>query len=154
MYQAIVFLPLLGALIAALISLAGAHARHPGGTPAAGAEDHAHGPVDESHPRGAPSPHEPHAALVPSSAEPRLDQPPAGGSRAAELVTTVLLFASMLLSWVAFVDVGFAHHDARVTLFPWIMSGDLKLDWALRIDTLTAVMLVVVGTISAFVHLY
>jgi NADH-quinone oxidoreductase subunit L len=65
-----------------------------------------------------------------------------------------LLFASMLLSWVAFVDVGFAHHDARVTLFPWIISGDLKIDWALRVDTLTAVMLVVVGTISALVHLY
>ena len=60
----------------------------------------------------------------------------------------------MLLSWVAFVDVGFAHHDARVTLFPWIISGDLKIDWALRIDTLTVVMLVVVGTISALVHLY
>ena len=149
MYQAIVFLPLLGAIIAALISLAGAHARHPGGTPAAGTEDHAHGPVDESHP------HEPHAALLASSAEPRTQQPAAaGGSRPSELVTTVLLFASMLLSWVAFVDVGFAHHDARVTLFPWIISGDLKIDWALRIDTLTAVMLVVVGTISAFVHLY
>ena len=155
MYQAIVFLPLLGAIIAALISLAGAHARHPGGTPAADAEDHAHGPVDESHPRGAPSPHEPHAALLASSAEPRTQHPAAaGGSRPAELVTTVLLFASMLLSWVAFVDVGFAHHDARVTLFPWIISGDLKIDWALRIDTLTAVMLVVVGTISALVHLY
>jgi NADH-quinone oxidoreductase subunit L len=155
MYQAIVFLPLLGAIIAALISLAGAHARHPGGTPAVHAEDPAHGPVDESHPRGAPSPHEPHAALLASSAEPQTQQPAAaGGSRPAELVTTVLLFASMLLSWVAFVDVGFAHHDARVTLFPWIISGDLKIDWALRIDTLTAVMLVVVGTISALVHLY
>src|SRR5580704_283060 len=152
MYQAIVFLPLLGALIAALISLAGAHARHPGGTPAAGVEDHAHGAVDESHSRGAPSPHEAHAAGLPhSSVEPAAA---AGGSRPAELVTTVLLFASMLLSWVAFVDVGFAHHDARVTLFPWIISGDLKIDWALRIDTLTAVMLVVVGTISALVHLY
>src|SRR6185503_16174244 len=38
--------------------------------------------------------------------------------------------------------------------FPWIVSGDLKIDWALRVDTLTAVMLVVVTTISAFVHLY
>jgi NADH-quinone oxidoreductase subunit L len=69
-------------------------------------------------------------------------------------VTTVFLFASMLLSWIAFVDVGFFHHDSRVALFPWIVSGDLNVDWALRIDTLTAVMLVVVGTISAFVHLY
>ena len=154
MYQAIVFLPLLGAIIAALIALAGAHARHPGATPAAGAEDHAHGPVDERHARGAPSPHEEHAVLTPSASEPDIHQPPAGGSRFAEIVTTVFLFASMLLSWFAFVDVGFAHHDSRVALFPWIVSGDLKVDWALRIDTLTAVMLVVVGTISAFVHLY
>jgi len=60
----------------------------------------------------------------------------------------------MLLSWLAFADVGFGHHDSRVTLFPWIISGELKVDWALRIDTLTAVMFVVVTTISAFVHLY
>jgi NADH-quinone oxidoreductase subunit L len=36
----------------------------------------------------------------------------------------------------------------------WIDSGDFKVDWALRIDTLTAVMLVVVNTVSALVHLY
>ena len=39
-------------------------------------------------------------------------------------------------------------------MFTWITSGDLKVDWALRIDTLTAVMLVVVTTVSALVHLY
>ena len=66
----------------------------------------------------------------------------------------MFLFASMLLSWFAFADVGFGHHDSRVALFPWMVSGDLKIEWALRIDTLTAVMLVVVTTISAFVHLY
>src|SRR3984893_17008079 len=148
MYQAIVFLPLLGAIIAALIAIAGAHARHPGATPAAGAEDHAHGPVDERHIRGAPSALQEHAVLTPSASELNIHQPPAGGSRFAEIVTTVFLFASMLLSWFAFVDVGLAHHDSRVALFPWIVSGDLKVDWALRIDTLTAVMLVVVGTIS------
>ena len=69
-------------------------------------------------------------------------------------MTTVFLFGSMLLSWIAFIDVGFAHHDSRVALFPWIVSGDLKVEWLLRIDALTAVMLVVVTTISAFVHLY
>jgi NADH-quinone oxidoreductase subunit L len=151
-YYAIVFLPLLGAVIAALIALAGARARHPGGSPAVGAENHAHGPVEQSYPRAAPSPHDAHAALDASHSEPL--QPPAAGSRSAELVTTVFLFASMLLSWLAFVDVGFGHHDSRVGLFPWILSGDLKIDWALRIDTLTAVMLAVVTTISAFVHLY
>ncbi|TMJ75083.1 MAG: NADH-quinone oxidoreductase subunit L [Alphaproteobacteria bacterium] len=154
MYHAIVFLPLLGAIIAALIALAGARARHPGGPPGIGAENHAHGPVDESHARTAPAPHGAHAVLDASHSEPEALEPPAAGSRSAELVTTVFLFAAMLLSWVAFADVGFGHHDSRVTLFPWIISGELKVDWALRIDTLTAVMFVVVTTISAFVHLY
>ncbi|HET9246537.1 MAG TPA: proton-conducting transporter membrane subunit, partial [Xanthobacteraceae bacterium] len=143
MYYAIVFLPLLGAIIAALIALAGARARYPGGPPDA---------VDASHAHGASSAPGAHAALdvLPSEPQPQ----PAAGSRSAELVTTVFLFASMLLSWLAFVDVGFGHHDSRVALFPWIISGDVKVDWALRIDALTAVMLVVVTTISAFVHLY
>src|SRR5437870_870449 len=154
MYYAIVFLPLLGAIIAALIALAGARARYPGGPPDVGGETHAHGPGDESHARGTPSPREAHAALEPSHSEPQPPEPPAAGSRSAEVVTTVFLFASMLLSWLAFVDVGFGHHDSRLALFPWIISGDVKVDWALRIDALTAVMLVVVTTISAFVHLY
>jgi len=59
-----------------------------------------------------------------------------------------------VLSWFAFVDVGFGHHDSHGAIFSWMTSGDLKVDWALRIDTLTVVMLVVVTTISSFVHLY
>ena len=83
-----------------------------------------------------------------------MHEPAAAGSRTTELITTTLLMVSMVLSWIAFVDVGFGHHDARVPVFTWIASGDLKIDWSLRIDTLTAVMLVVVTTVSAFVHLY
>jgi NADH-quinone oxidoreductase subunit L len=143
MYYAIVFLPLLGAIIAGLITLIGAHARFPGGS----SNDHDHASVDTSHSHAeapAGDVHAEHAAAV----------TPAAGSRPAELVTTVFLFASMLLSWFAFVEVGFGHHDAHGAIFPWMISGDLKVDWALRVDTLTAVMLVVVTTISAFVHLY
>ncbi len=146
MYQAIVFLPLLGAILAGLIALAGARARFPGQGPlpdddshavdhaahdshghaAHGHDDHGHGPVE----------------------------PAATGSRTAELITTTLLMISMILSWIALVQVGFGGHDVRVPLFTWIASGDLKIDWSLRIDTLTAVMLVVVNTVSAFVHMY
>ena len=61
---------------------------------------------------------------------------------------------AMVLSWIAFWQVGFGHQDERIRLFTWIISADLKVDWALRIDTLTAVMLVVVTTVSALVHLY
>ena len=81
-------------------------------------------------------------------------EPAAAGSRTAELITTTLLLICMILSWIAFVDVGFGHHDARVPVFTWMAAGDLKVEWSLRIDTLTAVMLVVVNTVSAFVHLY
>src|ERR1700676_5084945 len=76
------------------------------------------------------------------------------GPRPSELVTTVFLFAAMLLSWIALVRVGFGHDDARIMLANFITSGDLHVEWSLRIDTLTAVMLVVVNTVSALVHLY
>ncbi len=76
------------------------------------------------------------------------------GARGAEIVTSALLLVSAALSWFAFVDVGFLGHEARVKLFTWIASGGLKVDWALRIDGLTAVMLVVVTTVSALVHVY
>jgi NADH-quinone oxidoreductase subunit L len=76
------------------------------------------------------------------------------GARPSELVTTTLLFIGAILSWIALAKVGFGHHDERIVLFTWMQSGDLKVDWALRIDTLTAVMLVVVNTVSSLVHLY
>ena len=76
------------------------------------------------------------------------------GARPSELVTTTLLFVSMALSWVAFALVGFGHQDSHVPLATFIHSGELHAEWALRIDALTAVMLVVVTTVSAFVHLY
>ncbi len=153
MYEVIVFLPLLGCIIAGLIALTGARARHPGGTPPKGVEDHA-GPHVPEHHHGAPS-LAPSAAAVPhTDAEPSEAAAPAAWSREAELVTTAFLFASMVLSWIAFFYVGFGHHETRVPLFTWINSGGLHIDWALRVDTLTAVMLVVVTTISALVHLY
>ena len=153
MYLAIVFLPLIGAVLAGLISLAGARARHPGGSPPLGAEDHAAGAVPE-HAHAAPSHHGDHAVIHHDHAEAHEPAaPPAGGSRSAELITTVCLFGSMILSWIAFPTIGFGH-DVRVPIVTWIASGDLRIDWALRVDTLTAVMLVVVTSISAFVHLY
>jgi NADH-quinone oxidoreductase subunit L len=76
------------------------------------------------------------------------------GDRAAELITTGLLIVSAVLSWIVFVDVGFAHTTTKVTVLRWIASGELDVAWSLRIDTLTAVMLVVVTTVSSLVHLY
>src|SRR5476651_2184829 len=76
------------------------------------------------------------------------------GNRASELVTTGLLFVSAGLSCYAFYDVALMGHSAIVPIAQWIYSGDLKIDWAIRVDTLTAVMLVVVTGVSSLVHLY
>jgi NADH-quinone oxidoreductase subunit L len=152
MYEAIVFLPLLGAVIAGAICLISASNRFPGASPPPPHDDHGAAPVAEDGPRAAASPHQ--ARAVSSTAHAEDTEPPDAGSQAAELITTTLLAISWVLSCFAFVDVGFNGHDARVPIFNFINSGDLKVDWALRIDPLTAVMLVVVTTISAIVHLY
>ena len=77
------------------------------------------------------------------------------GARASEIVTTSLLIVSAILSWVAFFQVGFSDAEPiKVALSPWIMSGALEVAWSLRIDTLTVVMLIVVTSVSAVVHLY
>lgn len=146
MIQAIVFLPLVGALLAGAIAIYGAHQRNPSGDEMDHAhEGHAH--HDHGHDAHTHSAHDDHGHDHPA-------EPAAAGSRAAELITTACLFAAAALSWVVFVNVGFLHQDVRVDLFPWIVSGDLSTAWTLRVDTLTAVMLVVVNTVSALVHLY
>ncbi|MFN3888894.1 MAG: NADH-quinone oxidoreductase subunit L [Beijerinckiaceae bacterium] len=77
------------------------------------------------------------------------------GARMSEVVTTALLFIAAALSWIAFFQVGFGQTKMLVpVLGEWMVSGGLRVDWALRVDTLTVVMLVVVNSVSALVHLY
>ncbi|NCP44442.1 MAG: NADH-quinone oxidoreductase subunit L, partial [Sphingomonadales bacterium] len=77
------------------------------------------------------------------------------GNVPAKVITTGALFAACALSWPVFI--GFLNGTSSAEVVPvltWIVSGDLNFDWALRVDALTAVMLVVVTTVSALVHLY
>ncbi|MEO1459356.1 MAG: NADH-quinone oxidoreductase subunit L, partial [Pseudomonadota bacterium] len=75
------------------------------------------------------------------------------GERQSMILTTGILFVCAALSWFAFLS--FDPETAeRVTLMRWIGSGDLQVDWAIRTDMLTHVMLVVVTSVSALVHLY
>ena len=92
------------------------------------------------------------------------------GARSSEIITSLLLVAAALLSWIVFFQFGFVGsqnqagaalsqgaqgeaaifaNTVKVELFRWIQVGDLDMRWVLRVDTLTAVMLVVVTTISA-----
>jgi len=76
------------------------------------------------------------------------------GHRGSEIVTTALLILSALLAWVAFFDVAFGGFTGKVHILRWIDSGALEVDWMIRVDTLTAVMLVVVTSVSSLVHVY
>ncbi|KKC24425.1 NADH-quinone oxidoreductase subunit L [Sphingomonas sp. SRS2] len=77
------------------------------------------------------------------------------GNVPAKVITTGALFASCAMSWPIFI--GFMSGELTAHVHPvltFIQSGDLSVDWALRVDTLTAVMLVVVTSVSSLVHLY
>ena len=73
----------------------------------------------------------------------------------AKGITTGALFIACALSWPIFISFWMGGAEATVVpVLTWMQSGALSFDWALRVDTLTAVMLVVITTVSALVHLY
>ncbi len=76
------------------------------------------------------------------------------GNGFSQVWTSGLVSISAILSWVVFWDVGFAHNTYGVHVLSWVSSGDLSFNWAFQVDTLTAVMLVVVNSVSALVHWY
>ena len=76
------------------------------------------------------------------------------GVVSSQWVTSGFLVLSALLSWVALVSVGLQGNTETIQILTWIDSGSFEADWRLRIDTLTAVMLVVVTSISSLVHIY
>ncbi len=77
------------------------------------------------------------------------------GNFAAKALTTGALFVSAALSWPIFITFLGGHAESQVVpVLDFIRSGDLVANWALRVDALTAVMLVVVTSVSSLVHLY
>ncbi|WP_102108169.1 NADH-quinone oxidoreductase subunit L [Oceaniglobus roseus] len=74
------------------------------------------------------------------------------GEKPAQYTATGLLFLSALLSWIVFFS--FDGEMERIQILRWIESGSLSTDWAIRLDRLTAIMLIVVTTVSSLVHLY
>ncbi|THV13932.1 NADH-quinone oxidoreductase subunit L [Rhizobium rhizophilum] len=79
------------------------------------------------------------------------------GAKASEYITTGLMIIVAVLSWIVFFNVAMSHEAHEVIKVPvmrWIQSGGIDVEWAFRIDTLTAVMFVVVNSVSCLVHLY
>ena len=77
------------------------------------------------------------------------------GEHFAEYTATGLLCLTAIFSlYVFFFELPYLEATKLVPLFRFLDSGTLQVDWAIRVDTLTAVMLVVVTGVSALVHVY
>jgi NADH-quinone oxidoreductase subunit L len=74
------------------------------------------------------------------------------GDKGAQWLTTGLLFLAALLSWVVFLQG--AHEAQALHILDWVRSGTLDAAWSIRVDRLTTIMLIVITTVSALVHLY
>lgn len=76
------------------------------------------------------------------------------GKHGAEYITTGLMLLAAGLSVWLFTRYGLGGEETVIPVMSWISVGGFNVDWAIRIDALTAVMLVVVNVVSSMVHLY
>jgi NADH-quinone oxidoreductase subunit L len=163
-YNAIVFLPLLGFLVAGIASMLSHRLAPADAAETSGHHDHAGHhraafDTGQGHAaaEGHATVHGDAAAITETHDEHQAPEPsphPEQKMRFCEIVTTALLGISCILSWVAFVQVGFNGNGFHASVMEWIHVGAVEASWAFRIDTLTAVMLIVVTTVSFLVHVY
>ncbi|MDC0974873.1 NADH-quinone oxidoreductase subunit L [Candidatus Pelagibacter sp.] len=76
------------------------------------------------------------------------------GDRNSEIVTSLLVSISAILSVIVFYNVVFNQYEDNLIIATWINSGTLDVNWSMKIDSLSSVMLVVVTSVSALVHIY
>jgi NADH-quinone oxidoreductase subunit L len=76
------------------------------------------------------------------------------GDRNSEIVTSLLVSISAILSIIVFYNVVFNQYEDNIIIATWINSGTLDVNWSIKIDSLSSVMLVVVTSVSALVHIY
>ncbi|MEM9840518.1 MAG: NADH-quinone oxidoreductase subunit L [Pseudomonadota bacterium] len=78
----------------------------------------------------------------------------ASGPRAAEVITSLLVSAAALIAWSTFFAVGWGEGETTIVLFEWIRSAEFVANWSVRVDALSATMMIVITTVSALVHWY
>ena len=76
------------------------------------------------------------------------------GDRNSEIVTSLLVSITAIISFIVFYNVIVNQYEDNITIATWISSGTLDVNWSMKIDALSAVMLVVVTSVSALVHIY
>ncbi len=72
----------------------------------------------------------------------------------AQYFSSILLVSSAVCAIITFLNVNANKTNEIVTLISWISSGDFSVNWSLKLDSLTAIMLVVVTVVSSLVHIY
>ena len=76
------------------------------------------------------------------------------GDRNSEIITSVLVSISAFLSIFVLYQVIINQYEENIVIATWINSGSLDVNWSMMIDPLSAVMLVVVTSVSSLVHIY
>ena len=76
------------------------------------------------------------------------------GDKTSEILTSLFVSISALLSFFVFFKVLNSGYSNNLIIASWINSGTLNVNWSIKIDALSAVMLVVVNLVSALVHIY
>jgi NADH-quinone oxidoreductase subunit L len=76
------------------------------------------------------------------------------GDRNSEIITSVFVSISAILSLVLFYSVIVNGYESNVVVAKWINSGTLDVNWSIKVDALSSLMLVVVTLVSALVHIY
>ena len=76
------------------------------------------------------------------------------GDRSSEIITSLLVSISAIFSCLVFYEVIVNQYQENIIIATWISSGSLEVNWSMNIDPLSSVMLVVVTSVSALVHIY
>ena len=76
------------------------------------------------------------------------------GDRNSEIVTSLMVTVSAILSVLVFYEVIANQYEDNIVIATWINSGSLNVNWSMKIDSLSSVMLVVVTSVSSLVHIY
>ena len=76
------------------------------------------------------------------------------GDRSSEIITSLFTSISAILSIVVFYEVISQNYENNLIIATWINSGSINVNWSIKIDALSSVMLVVVTLISSLVHIY
>jgi NADH-quinone oxidoreductase subunit L len=76
------------------------------------------------------------------------------GDRNSEILTSLLVSISAILSALILYKVIFNQYQENIIIATWISSGTLDVSWSIKIDSLSAIMLVVVTSVSSLVHIY